>query len=215
MSNIIKIPLASNPGRSFKLQALAEEATWTSATGTLTSGTAVTGQAVIGGSGSSAVATIEIAAGATLADVTATITSDGEGYKVGDRVDFPAGGGGGGESEWTDSLSFIIVAADLVASTGSTTNEYAMIPVDNVACVHEDSATSCIIQLKEIVAGGSGVGDGPIMQYAVTMDDVPAISKEQLWADISAAIMQASSAENSQPEVKFTNDAECLSVVLS
>ena len=74
MSNIIKIPLASNPGRSFKLQALAEEATWTSAIGTLTAGTAVVAS-VVGGSGSGAVASIEITGAATLADVAATITS--------------------------------------------------------------------------------------------------------------------------------------------
>ena len=85
-------------------------------------------------------------------------------------------------------MTFTVTAADLAVSSGSATNEYAMIPVDNIACIHEDSATSVVIQLKKIVAGGTGTGDGPVMQYAITMDDVPAISKEQLWADVSAAV---------------------------
>lgn len=215
MSNYIKIPLADNPGRSFKLQAFAGDAEWANATGTLVAGTAVTAQDVLGGSGSGAIATIQVSGGTALGNVTGTITTAGEGYKVGDIVTFAAETTGAGASTWSEPLAFTVVAADLLASAGSDTVEYALVPVDNIACVHEDSATSVIIQLKQIVAGGSGTGDGPIMQYAVTMDDVPAITKEQLWADVSAAIAKAASAENSQPEVKFTNDAECLTVVLS
>ena len=211
MSNYIKIPLASNPGRSFIAQALAGTAT---GGGTVAGTGASAAQALVGGSGSGATATVTKGGGATIATATITIVGIGEGYKVGDVVTI-AILSGGGATTWGAEISYTILAADLVASTGSATNEYAMIPVDNIACVHEDSATSAIIQLKQIVSGGSGTGDGPIMQYAVTMDDTPAISKEQLWADISAAIAKAASAENSQPEVKFTNDAECLSVVLS
>lgn len=215
MSNYIKIPLADNPGRSFKLRDFSGEAEWASATGSLVAGTAVTGQAVLGGSGSGAIATIEVSDDANLGDVSGTITTVGQGYKVGDIVTFAAETTGAGASTWSEALAFTLEASDLIDSTGSDTIEYALVPVDNVACVHEDSATSAIIQLKQVIAGGSGTGDGPIMQYAVTMDDVPAITKEQLWADISDAIAKAASAENSQPEVKFTNDAECLAVVLS
>jgi hypothetical protein len=211
MSNYIKIPLASNPGRSFIAQALSGTAT---GGGTVAGTGASAAQNLVGGSGSGATATVTKGVDATIATATITIVSIGEGYKVGDVVTI-AILSSGGATTWDAEISYTILAADLVASTGSATNEYAMIPVDNVACVHEDSATSAIIQLKQIVSGGSGTGDGPIMQYAVTMDDTPAISKEQLWADISAAIAKAASAENSQPEVKFTNDAECLSVVLS
>ena len=73
MANYIKIPLAINPGRSFKLRALAEEATWEDATGTLVAGTAVTAQAVLGGSGSGAIATVQVAGGTALSNVTDTV----------------------------------------------------------------------------------------------------------------------------------------------
>tara|TARA_R110002020_G_scaffold83268_1_gene206337 strand:- start:190 stop:822 length:633 start_codon:yes stop_codon:yes gene_type:complete len=207
MANYMKIPLAVNPPRSFKTQAMANAPTWTSAIGTLTSGTGVTGQAVVGGSGSSAVATIAIAVGATLADVTATITTAGEGYKVGDQVDFPAGGGGAGESEWTDSLSFIIAAADLITVEGSTLNSYQLIPVDNVAFVKPVSATSA-----ELITMNWDADAGRALKWTVTVDDVPASTEPQLAADLSAAVNAASQAENSVPVVSFYNNAEAIDV---
>lgn len=216
MSNYIKIPLASNPARSFRSTSITIAGSRLSGGGTIVAGTASaaadTTVAPVGGSG----ATFTMASsGTAIANVTLTCAAIGEGYKVGDVITvaiIPAAAGKGSASA---VMTFTVTAADLAVSSGSATNEYAMIPVDNVACIHEDSATSVIIQLKKIVAGGSGEGDGPVMQYAITMDDVPAISKEQLWADVSAAVAKAAGAENSQPEVKFTNDAECLSVVLS
>lgn len=216
MSNYIKIPLASNPARSFRSTSITIAGSRLSGGGTIVAGTAsaaaATTVAPAGGSG----ATFSMASsGTAIANVTLTCAAIGEGYKVGDVITVAAIPAASGKGSATAAMTFEVTAADLAVSSGSATNEYAMIPVDNVACVHEDSATSAIIQLKQIVSGGSGAGDGPIMQYAVTMDDVPGLTKEQLWADISAAIAKAASAENSQPEVKFTNDAECLSVVLS
>jgi len=216
MSNYIKIPLASNPARSFRSTSITIAGSRLSGGGTIVAGTAsaaaVTTVAPAGGSG----ATFSMASsGTAIANVTLTCAAIGEGYKVGDVITVAAIPAASGKASATAAITFTVTAADLAISSGSATNEYAMIPVDNVACIHEDSATSVVIQLKKIVAGGSGTGDGPVMQYAITMDDVPAISKEQLWADVSAAVAKAAGAENSQPEVKFTNDAECLSVVLS
>jgi len=216
MSNYIKIPLASNPARSFRSTSITIAGSRLSGGGTIVAGTAsaaaVTTVSPAGGSG----ATFSMASsGTAIANVTLTCAAIGEGYKVGDVITVAAIPAASGKASATAAITFTVTAADLAISSGSATNEYAMIPVDNVACIHEDSATSVVIQLKKIVAGGSGTGDGPVMQYAITMDDVPAISKEQLWADVSAAVAKAAGAENSQPEVKFTNDAECLSVVLS
>jgi len=202
MSNYIKIPLASNPARSFRSTSITIAGSRLSGGGTIVAGTAsaaaVTTVSPAGGSG----AKFSMASsGTAIANVTLTCAAIGEGYKVGDVITVAAIPAASGKASATAAMTFTVTAADLVISSGSATNEYAMIPVDNVACIHEDSATSVVIQLKKIVAGGSGEGDGPVMQYAITMDDVPAISK--------------AGAENSQPEVKFTNDAECLSVVLS
>jgi hypothetical protein len=209
MSNYIKIPLSVNPPRSFKTQALTGPATWAVASGTLTAGTDVAAQDVVGGSGSAAVATIGIAVGATLGDVTATITTEGEGYIVGDIVTFAANTAGGGASEWDEPLAFTIVAADLIASEGATGLTYQLIPIDNVVCIDEDSATECHIQVK-----GYDGSAGP-SKWTVTIDDTPAITKEELVADIAKAIGDAAQAENSQPTVQFTDSAECLTVVYS
>lgn len=216
MSNYIKIPLASNPARSFRSTSITIAGSRLSGGGTIIAGTtsaaASTTVSPVGGSA----ATFTMAStGTAITNVTLTCAAIGEGYKVGDVITVAAIPAAAGKGSASAVMTFEVTAADLAVSSGSATNEYAMIPVDNVACVHEDSATSAIIQLKQIVAGGSGTGDGPVMQYAITMDDVPGLSKEQLWADISAAIAKAASAENSQPEVKFTSNAECLSVVLS
>jgi hypothetical protein len=216
MSNYIKIPLASNPARSFRSTSITIAGSRLAGGGTIVAGTisAAAATSVVPAGGSAATFAMT-ASGTAIADVTLTCAAIGEGYKVGDVITVAAIPADTGKASATAAITFTVTAADLAVSSGSATNEYAMIPVDNIACVHEDSATSVVVQLKKIVAGGSGTGDGPVMQYAITMDDVPAISKEQLWADVSAAVAKAAGAENSQPEVKFTNDAECLSVVLS
>ena len=212
MSNYIKIPLADNPARAVKTGTFAGTA---ADGGTIGGSTVSDAQDLTGGSGTGLQATVQKGTGTDITTATITITDGGQNYKVNDQVTIPIITADGTKTTTTEPIVLTLAASDLVASSGSDTNEYAVVPVDNVACVHEDSATSVIIQLKQIVAGGSGEGDGPIMQYAVTMDNSPAITKEQLWADVSAAIAKAASAENSQPEVKFTNNAECLSVVLS
>jgi len=216
MSNYIKIPLASNPARSFASTSITIAGSRLAGGGTIVAGTisAAAATSVVPTGGSAATFAMT-ASGTAIANVTLTCAAIGEGYKVGDVITVAAIPADTGKASATAAITFTVTAADLAASSGSATNEYAMIPVDNVACIHEDSATSVVIQLKKIVAGGSGEGDGPVMQYAITMDDVPAITLEQLWADVSAAVAKAAGAENSQPEVKFTNDAECLSVVLS
>lgn len=207
MANYIKIPLAINPGRSFKLQALAEEATWEDATGTLVAGTAVTAQAVLGGSGSGAIATVQVAGGTALSNVTATITTAGEGYKVGDTITFAAETTGGGASTWSEPLAFAVVAADLVTVEGSTTNSFQLVPVDNVAFVKPVSATSA-----EIVTNLWDASAGRSLKWTVTVDDVPASTEAQLAADLAEAINKASQAENDVPTVSFYNDAEVIDV---
>ena len=205
MGNFIKVPLAINPPRSFKLQALAGTATWANATGTLVSGTDVTNQDVLGGSGSGARATIAIAVGATLADVTATITSVGEGYKVGDIITFALNTTGGGASTWSEPLAFTIVAADLIAVEGSDTNPYQLIPIDNVLCIEPDSGT----QIKVV----TNLWDGTdTKEWLIQVDDAPASKPIWLYSDVSNAINLASQEENSQPSVVFTNDAEVINV---
>lgn len=212
MSNYIKIPLANNPGRSFVIGAVDGPFTWASSTGTITAGAASASQAIVGGSGSSATATVA-AASTALGGLTVTIDGIGEGYKVGDIVTIAAYTGGNA-TKWTETLQFTLAAADLVASSGSATEPFFLMPIDNVgAVVKGASNTETIVELKQANASGTGVDK--VAKYTITMDDTPSTDKWALQADVAAAVIKAASAENAQPEVKFTSGAECLSVVLS
>jgi len=210
MSNYIKIPLANNPGRSFIAQALAGTAT---GGGTVAGTGASAAQALVGGSGSGATATVAKGGDATIATATITISGIGEGYKVGDVVTI-AILSSGGATTWTAEISYTILAADLLASSGSATEPFFLMPIDNVGAVVKGSSnTEVIVELKQ--ANAAGPGADKVAKYTITMDDTPSTDKWALQADVAAAVIKAASAENSQPEVKFTSGAECLTVVLS
>jgi len=210
MSNYIKIPLAVNPARSFVTGALDGTAT---GGGTVGGSGASAAQALVGGSGSGATATVTKGMDATIAAATITIVGIGEGYKVGDVVTI-AILSSGGATTWTAEISYTILAADLVASSGSSTEPFFLMPIDNVGAVVKGSTnTEAIVELKQ--SNATGVGADYVAKYTITMDDAPATDKWALQADVAAAVIKAASAENAQPEVKFTSGAECLSVVLS
>jgi len=208
MANYIKIPLAINPARSFNVGALNGTAT---GGGTVADGGggASAAQPILGGSGSGATATVTKGGSAAIGDATITISNIGEGYKAGDEVTIAAYALGGATT-WTAIINYTILAKDLVTSSGSSTNEYKMIPIDNVMGVQLASATSALIETNQWDAGA-----GAVLKWTVTMDDVPATTAEHLAGDLATAINKASQAENSQPTVEFLYDAECLSAVLS
>jgi hypothetical protein len=69
----------------------------------------------------------------TIAGNTVTVasaTTDGDGYKVGDTLTFDKSVIGG-----TTDVVITLVADDLDAIEGSATNEYQLIPIDNVLAV--------------------------------------------------------------------------------
>jgi len=208
MSNFIKVPLANNPGRPLiaATGSLTASITTNSADAT-TLGSPTAKAFTTSGNGTSGVVALTVAAGAV---TVASTTTAGDGYKVGDTLTFDKSVIGG-----TVDVVITLVADDLVTSAGSSTNEYALIPIDNVACVSGVSTTACDVQILEYnQATGSSLA-GKVTKYTITVDDVPATTKAALQADVAAAIIKAASAENAQPEVKFTSGAECLTVVLS
>jgi len=217
MSNFIKVPLAINPARSFLGSALTvgtQSAGYTGG-GTRVAGTAVaSGTTTTSGSGSGAEFSVTLTGGTFVLAITAS-SNIGEGYKVGDTVTLAAKGAATGVTSFSADIVVEITAAMLVAIEGSATNEYALIPIDNVACVSGVSATACDVQILENNFATPTSGAGEVTKYTITVDDVPATTKAALQADVAAAIIKAAGAENAQPEVKFTNNAECLSVVLS
>lgn len=216
MSNYIKIPLANDPARAVKAGTFGGSA---SGGGTIgpAAGTATASdvQDLTGGSGTGLKATVLQGANndATLAAATITITDGGKDYKDGDVVTIPIIPADGQKTSATAAIELTLAKTDLVASSGSATNDFFYLPIDNVGAVVKDSATTCIVELKQ--SNASGTGADKVAKYTITMDNEPAIAELDLQADVAAAVMKAVGAENSQPEVKFTNNAECLSVILS
>jgi len=207
MSNFIKVPLAINPARSLVAATGSLTASITINSSDATNATAATVAFTTSGTGTGATVQLTIAGQAVSV---ASCTVAGEGFKVGDTLTFASSVIGG-----TTDVVITLVADDLVSVEGSATNEYALIPIDNVACVSGVSTTVCDIQVLEYNEATSSSAAGKVTKYTITMDDVPVTTKAALQADVAAAIIKAASAENSQPEVKFTSDAECIKVVLS
>jgi hypothetical protein len=207
MSNFIKVPLAINPARSLVTGTGSLTASITTNSSDATDASVATVAFTTSGTGTGATVQLTIASNAVSV---ASCTVEGEGFKVGDTLTFASSVIGG-----TTDVVIKLVADDLVAVEGSATNEYALIPIDNVACVSGVSTTACDIQILENNFATPTSGTGEVTKYTITVDDVPATTKAALQADVAAAIIKAAGAENAQPEVKFTNDAECISVVLS
>jgi hypothetical protein len=217
MSNFIKVPLAIDPARSFIGSEISVGTLNSGYTGggTRVAGTSVgSGATTTSGNGTGAAFGITLTGGTFVLAITAT-SAIGEGYKVGDTVTLAAKAASTGVTSFSADITFAITAVMLAAIEGSATNEYALIPIDNVACVSGVSATACDVQVLEYNQATSSSASGKVTKYTITVDNAPATTKAALQADVAAAIIKAASAENAQPEVKFTSGAECLTVILS
>jgi hypothetical protein len=216
MSNYIKIPLADNPARSFIGSAISVGTLNSGYTGggTRVAGTSVaSGATTTSGNGTGAAFGITLTGGTFVLAITAT-SNIGEGYKVGDTITLAAKGASAGVTSFSADIVFEITAAMLAASSGSSTEPFFLMPIDNVGAVVKGSTnTEVIVELKQ--SNATGTGADKVAKYTITMDDAPATDKWALQADVAAAVIKAASAENAQPEVKFTSGAECLTVVLS
>ena len=216
MSNYIKIPLANDPARSFISSAISVGTLNSGYTGggTRVAGTSVgSGATTTSGNGSGAAFGIVLTASTFALTITAT-SAIGEGYKVGDTITLAAKAASTGVTSFSADIVFEITAAMLVASSGSSTEPFFLMPIDNVGAVVKGSTnTEVIVELKQ--SNTTSTGADKVTKYTITMDDVPATDKWALQADVAAAVIKAASAENAQPEVKFTSGAECLTVVLS
>ena len=218
MSNFIKVPLAINAARSFIASAISvgtQGAGYTGG-GSRVAGTAVaSGATTTSGNGTGAEFSVTLTGGTFVLAITASSSTIGEGYKVGDTVTLASKAASTGVTSFDADIVFEITSAMLIAIEGSATNEYALIPIDNVACVSGVSTTACDVQILENNFATPTSGSGEVTKYTITVDNAPATTKAALQADVAAAIIKAAGAENSQPEVKFTSNAECISVVLS
>lgn len=208
MANYIKIPLSSNPGRTFASTSVTIAGSRLSGGGTIVAGTASAAAATTVSPAGGAGATFSMASsGTTIADVTLTCAAIGDGYKVGDVITvaiIPAAAGKGSASA---VMTFTVLAADLLAVEGSATNEYQLIPIDNVLAVDNSSATVANIVTTNY--------DGDYLFWIVTLgaNQTPANTAANLVADLCDAIDKASQAENSVPVVSFYGGTVVESVV--
>ena len=214
MSNYIKIPLANNPARSFASTSVTIAGSRLSGGGTIVAGTTSAAAATsVSPAGGSAATFTMASSGTAIANVTLTCAAIGEGYKEGDVITVAIISPAAGKASATAEMTFKVIAADLAASSGAATEPFFFMPIDNVGAVVKGSTTTCIVELKQGNAAGTGVDK--VAKYTITVDNVPATTALALQADVAAAVIKAASAENAQPEVKFTSGAECLTVILS
>ena len=192
MANYIKIPLSLNPGRPLIAATGSLTASITTnstdATNQSQSATAFT----TSGNGTSGVVALAIAGNTVTVASTTTV---GDGYKVGDTLTFDKSVIGG-----TVDVVITLVADDLAAIEGSATNEYQLIPIDNILAVDNSSAT-----VATIVTNNYDVTAEAFLKWTVTLaaNQTPANTEYDLVADLCDAINEASQAENSVPVVSF------------
>ena len=189
MANYIKIPLSLNPGRPLIVAtgSLTASITTNSADATTLSATAK--DFTTSGNGTSGVVALTV--------TVASVTTAGDGYKKGDTLTFDKSVIGG-----TTDVVFTLVDDDLATFEGSETNEYQLIPIDNILFVEPVNATSL-----QIVTNIWDASASKPLGWTVTMSTVPATDQYNLVADLCDALNKASQAENSIPVVSFFNGA--------
>lgn len=201
MANYIKIPLPSNPPRPLVVTDIV--ASITQSSDDYDNQGATPTAFTTDGSGFDGVIDLTIAVNIpTVIDV----TTDGEGYAVGDTLTFSTDDIGG-----TEDLIVTLVAADLFPTfEGSTIDPFRSIPVESIAFVQPSSITEAVIVTSNWDADATAA-----MTYTVNMMDWPVTTAPHLMADLAEAVNTASQAENSIPTVEFDNDASCINVDLA
>ena len=211
MGNYIKIPLAINPPRSFLVSALnnVDQATG----GGTVSGTGATaviaGNITTSGAGTGLTVTVAKGADASITNATITVTAAGEGYKAGDTITIAADTTAG-TTQWDADIVYTIIAADLVTSDGSATNNYQLIDVDNLLTVDGFAGSINIFQKKLATFAGGGLS---IQNIQLELDNAPTVDYGLALRAVADAMVKAIQSPNSLPIVDWGNsNVEVLTV---
>jgi len=228
MSNYIKIPLASNPGRAFRSTSItilgsalsaADPAAVPTVDGGAAGGASATATSTVvptGGAGATFTgATAPATGAATLADLTLTVTAVGDNYKVGDVITVAAATTGT-ETTWSEAIKFTVTAAMLEELDVAIGNEQ-IIPIDDIISVESVSAGSSLVDNKLFISTKVASGDNTNVHsefagWTVDFED-STYNQANCIASISEAIAKAASAVNSQPEVVWFGGAEVIDIV--
>ena len=226
MSNYIKIPLAANPGRAFRSTSIT-----ISGAGVITSvdpaNPAVVSGGDAGGNSASAAAdeggaTFTGATGTAgtpaggLDDLTLTVATLGNNYKVGDVVSIAASTSGT-ETVWSQPIKFTVTEA-MLAVLDPLAGQNQMIPIDDIISVESVSASGSLVDNKlfistKIPSGATSASNTHIefAGWTVEFEDED-YNQANCIASISEGIAKAASAINSQPEVVWFGGAEVKSI---
>jgi len=225
MSNYIKIPLLSNPARSFLSSAIVV-GTQGSTPGYTGGGTRVAGTTVASGvtttSGTGTGAEFGVVLTGGTFSLTITASNTGEGYKVGDTVTLTAKAAATGVTSFSEAIVFAITSAMLVSIEGnSVSDKFQLIPTDDIASVSRitNSSGASFTADQIFVSTVNTTGDATnavseIAGYTIQFDDAPTAANDMIdcIATLSASIAKAESAVNSQPEVVWFAGYEVLSI---
>ena len=229
MSNYIKIPLASNPGRAFRSTSItiagsalsdADPASPATVAGGAAGGTSATAQSTVvptGGAGATFTGATGSGGSATLADLTLTVAAVGDNYKVGDVITVAAATTGT-ETTWSEAIKFT-VTADMLEELDAAIGNEQIIPIDDIISVESVSSGGTLVDNKLFistkVASGSTATNNSHIEFAgwtVDFED-STYNQANCIASISEAIAKAASAVNSQPEVVWFGGAEVIDIV--
>ena len=199
MANYMKIPLPSNPPRSMVTGAGSLTTSITTNTADATNQAATATAFTTSGTGTGGIADVTIAGNVV---TVISVTTGGEGYKVGDTLTFSTGDIGG-----TVDVIVTLVLADLIAIEGTATDPFRAIPIEDVAFIRSTG-----IRIGVITTSNYDAIAGALLSYTVTLDDTPATTSPHIIADLASGVNAASQAENSVPSVTFENDAEAIGV---
>ncbi len=200
MGNYIKIPLAINPPRSLVTGTGSLTASITTNSADATNQAATNTAFTTNGTGTGATVQLTIAGNAV---TVASTTVAGEGFKVGDTLTFASSVIGG-----TTDVVITLVADDLVASEGSTTNDYQLFDVDKLLVV--DGFSTFINMWQNINSLETGVNPQNIK---LNLDNAPTIDFGLALRAVADAMVKAIQSPNSLPIVDWGNsNVEVLSV---
>lgn len=205
MANYIKIPLAINPPRSLVTGVGSLTASITTNSTDANNQGATNTAFTTSGTGTGATVQLTIA-GNTVTVASTTVA--GEGFKVGDTLTFDKSVIGG-----TTDVVITLVADDLIAVEGSSTNEYALFDVDTLLAVdYQFGATDAMYLWQNETRFVQGANTVTTSNLRLTFDDTPALNDGVAGQDLSEAIIKAIESPNSVPTVEWSDGLEVISI---
>lgn len=152
------------------------------------------------GSGSGATATI-VVSGGSMAATTMTIVLEGDDYKVGDEISVDSTDA----AIWTGTISYTILAADLVTADSET---QALVPVDYALFVQLGDSAAGTVEMRQIQPEHD-------RYWKFSLNGGDSNNADAILLAVNAAMRRAMQATHSDPILELPNGVTCYDVALS